>query len=169
MTPDEIADQISPYLDAVVDIVHDHGGMVDKFIGDAVMAVWGFAPSDSEPTQEALDCARAMVTNAARHSFGGQAINIGVGLNAGRVFIGNVGGEGKRQFTVLGTPVNLAARFESESKTLCAPVVVGQDFFDRLPTEARSALTAHPDRPIKGANNMTLYTLDPAADAPSAP
>jgi class 3 adenylate cyclase len=128
------------------------------------MAVWGFAPSDGDLPLQAFACAQEMVRMAADLCFGGQPITIGVGLNAGEVFIGNVGGEGKRQVTVLGTPVNLAARYESESKALNAPIVVGQAFYDRLPADAQRLFTAHENRLIKGAEAQTLYTYRPVLD-----
>lgn len=160
MSPEEIAAQLSPYLDTIVEVIHRHDGLVDKFVGDAVMAIWGFAASDEDITMQALACAQEMVQVAIQQHFGGQPIAIGIGLNAGQVFIGNVGGEGKRQFTVLGTPVNLAARFESESKELGTPIVMGNAFVEQLPTEARAGLVAYPNRHIKGADPQTLYTLN---------
>lgn len=160
MDPQGIAEQLSPYLDAVVDVIHRHGGLVDKFVGDAVMAIWGFAATGEDFAPQAFACAKEMVAVAARHRFGGEPIAIGVGLNAGQVFIGNIGGEGKRQFTVLGTPVNLAARFEAESKDLGAPIVMGENFVEQLSAEARGDLVLHRERPIKGADPQTVYTCD---------
>jgi adenylate cyclase len=96
--------------------------------------------------------------------FGGVPISIGVGLNAGQVFIGNIGSAGKRQFTVLGSPVNLAARFEGETKSLGAPIVVGQDFFARLPPGHQTLLVPHENRPIKGADPQTVYAYTPVTE-----
>ena len=59
-----------------------------------------------------------------------------------------VGGEGKRQFTVLGLPVNLTARFESERKALDAPITMGEDFYDRLPTELQAMTIQRENQPI---------------------
>jgi adenylate cyclase len=93
LEPEEIAAQLSAYFDEIVDIIHAHGGMVDKFIGDAVMAVWGFVASPQEElATSAYDCARAMIVAAAKRTFAGAPLSIGVGLNAGDVFMGNVGG-----------------------------------------------------------------------------
>ena len=89
--------------------------------------------------------------------FGGEPIAIGVGLNAGRVFIGNIGGKGKRQFTVLGDPVNLASRYEAHSKLLDVPMVIGEAVYRQLPCEMRSALKEHRNQPIKGAKPQTVY------------
>ncbi|MCA1480961.1 adenylate/guanylate cyclase domain-containing protein, partial [Bradyrhizobium sp. NBAIM08] len=96
MEPAAIAEQLSPYLDSVVDGIHRHGGMVDKFIGDAVFAIWGYSASGEDMVVSALECAEEMLSVAADLRFNGEPIRIGVGLNAGKVFIGNVGGAGKR-------------------------------------------------------------------------
>lgn len=158
MTPERIAQELNPYLDAIVSVIHRHEGMVDKFIGDAVFALWGIAPGTTDPIQQAFACAKDMLTTAARLCFGGSPIILGIGLNAGRVFIGNVGGEEKRQFTVLGHPVNLAARCESATKELQAAIVMGEDFALRLPPSIFSSLHKHEQIPVKGAGLQTLYT-----------
>jgi len=161
LTPDEIAVQLSPYLSEIVDTIHRHGGLVDKFVGDAVMAVWGYTASERKAL-DAFRCAAEMSRVASEMQFGGHPIRIGVGLNTGEVFSGNVGNEGKKQFTVLGMPVNLAARFESKAKELGAPIVMGQAFREQLPTELQSLLTAHAGQAIKGDSPQTLYTFNPA-------
>jgi class 3 adenylate cyclase len=115
MSPEQIAVELGPYLESTVDIIHRYEGLVDKFIGDAVLAIWGYATTGTDLAVQALSCAKEMVIMAESLTFGGGPISIGVGLNAGRVFIGNVGGKGKRQFTVLGTPVNLTAPYEAAS------------------------------------------------------
>jgi len=163
MTPQQIASELSSYLDATVNLIHQHEGLVDKFVGDAVMAIWGFAPTEEEPVTQAFTCAQEMLHLAQSMHFGGAPISIGVSLNAGQVFIGNIGGAGKRQFTVLGSPVNLAARFESETKVLGVPIVVGKDFFERLPTDDQALLVPHENRPIKGAEPQTLFTYTPVS------
>jgi class 3 adenylate cyclase len=164
MTPQDIAGELGPYLDATVTLIHRREGLVDKFIGDAVLAIWGFAPSEGDPVLQAFSCAQEMVSLARSMRFGGVPISIGVGLNAGQVFIGNIGGTGKRQFTVLGSPVNLAARFEGETKALGAPIVVGQDLFARLPPDHKAILNPHENRPIKGAASQTVYTYTPVIE-----
>jgi len=164
MEPKQIAAELSSYLDAVVDVIHRHGGFVDKFIGDAVLAVWGITPQDENSAPKALACAREMVEVAASLRFANEPIEIGVGLNRGQVFAGNVGGEGKRQFTVLGSAVNLASRFESECKVLGAKIVAGQEFYDALPTTEQTNLQRHDSRSIRGAGQLTIYSWsgDPA-------
>ncbi len=165
MAPQEIAIQLGSYLDAVVSVIHRHEGLVDKFVGDAVMSIWGFAPSEWDPVTQAFTCAQEMLHLAQSMCFGGIPIAIGIGLNAGQVFIGNIGCAGKRQFTVLGSPVNLAARFESETRALEASIVAGQDFYNRLPPHLQALLVKHESRPIKGAALQTVYTYTPTTKA----
>src|SRR6266566_2467860 len=88
MTPQDIASELGPYLDATVTLIHRREGLVDKFIGDAVMAIWGFAPSEGDPVVQAFTCAQEMLSLERSMRFGGVPISIGVGLNAGQVFIG---------------------------------------------------------------------------------
>jgi adenylate cyclase len=159
--PSEIASQLSSYLDCMVEILYGHGAFVDKFIGDAILAVWGLIPHAGNLADRALACAEEMLVAASSMSFGGQPVRIGVGLNAGRVFAGNVGSDRKRQFTVLGAPVNLVARLESETKQLATSIVVGTDFYDALPPDKRDIFEAHSDRQIKGFGTQTVYGWAP--------
>jgi class 3 adenylate cyclase len=161
MTPAEIGSQLSSYLDRMVEILYRHGAFVDKFIGDAILAVWGLTPHDGTLAARALACAEEMLAASSAMSFGGQPIRIGIGLTTGRVFAGNVGSDRKRQFTVLGAPVNLVARLESETKQLATGIVVGSDFYDALTIEMRALFEKHSDRPIKGFGRQTIYGWSP--------
>jgi class 3 adenylate cyclase len=161
MNPKQIARELSSYLDSVVAVIHRHGGFVDKFIGDGVLAVWGVTPEEENLAVRAIRCARDMVIAAGELAFAGQPISIGVGLERGRVFLGNVGGDGKRQFTVLGPAVNLASRFESESKAIAESVVVGQAFYDSLPICEQHGFRCYKDRQIKGAGMQSVFACSP--------
>jgi class 3 adenylate cyclase len=167
MAPTVIAEQLTPYFDAVTTIVHNHGGMVDKFVGDMVMAVWGVVPAAGKLAEQALACAIEMVERAKAFPLGSDPIEIGVGLNYGNVFVGNVGKDGKRQFTVMGQPVNLTQRYESASKGLGAPIVMGPDFQAALGAEWLGQLTAHDLRGVKNLDGQTAYTFSPGS-APRA-
>jgi class 3 adenylate cyclase len=156
--PKQIVADLSSYLDTVVDMIHRHGGFVDKFIGDAVLVVWGVTPEEENLAAKALACARDMVGVAAQLRFAGEPIEIGVGLSRGRVFVGNVGGDGKRQFTVLGPAVNLASRLESECKPLGARIVAGEDFYEALPAMEKKSLRRQEGRSIKGVGLQAVYS-----------
>jgi len=158
MAPEDIAKDLGPYLDSVVDIIHRHNGFVDKFIGDAVLAVWGITSTDEKDASKAFLCAQEMVRQASTMSFGGKLIRIGVGLNHGRVFVGNVGGTGKKQFTVLGTPVNLTQRYESQTKDLAVEIIAGNDFFLLLDAARRAGWKEY-RREIKGAGEQIVHAF----------
>jgi predicted dehydrogenase/class 3 adenylate cyclase len=157
--PEEIVNELGRYLDAMIEIIHGHRGMIDKFIGDNVMAVWGFDHTGDDLAAKALDCALEMHAAAAHFSFRGRPIEIGAGLNYGTVFCGNVGNARKRQFTVLGQPVNLASRFEALTKVLRAPIVIGEDFYQRLPWSRRGLFRVHENVEVRGVGPMTCYAL----------
>jgi adenylate cyclase len=113
--PDEMAATLSEFLSAMVDCVFRHGGTLDKFIGDCVMAQWGApegAPDDADRAlRAALDMHGALAAlNARRAELGRPALAMGVGIAHGEVFAGNIGSERRLEFTVIGAPVNQASR-----------------------------------------------------------
>jgi class 3 adenylate cyclase len=159
LPPTELARQLGDYLDEMVKVLHAHHAYVDKFIGDAVMGVWGFPFESEHQMSEAFACAKEMVIRAGEKTIGGKPVCIGVGLSAGSIFCGNVGSDLKRQFTVLGSTVNLAARCESQCKDLNASIVISEDAYAQLTTIEAVELAAHQGVSLKGIGNVCLYTI----------
>jgi adenylate cyclase len=115
MDPDELAATLSDFLSAMVECVFRHGGTLDKFIGDCVMAQWGAPESSPDDADRALASAIDMLgaveaLNARRVAAGRTPLAIGVGLTHGAVFAGNIGSERRLEFTVIGDVVNQASR-----------------------------------------------------------
>lgn len=115
MPPDEIAALLSEYFTAMVDCVFRHGGTLDKFIGDAIMAQWGAPVAQDDDADRALAASFDMLDaladlNAEWRARGRAELRIGIGLNAGEVFAGYVGSERRLEYTVLGDAVNVASR-----------------------------------------------------------
>src|SRR6185312_11330991 len=115
MTPDEMASLLTEYFTEMVDCVFRHGGTLDKFMGDAVMAQWGApigAPDDADrAVHAALDMMDHLERlNARWRAEGRPELRIGVGLNFGEAFAGNIGSERRLEFTVIGDTVNTAKR-----------------------------------------------------------
>lgn len=113
--PEELAGLLGDYFAAMVDAVFEHHGTLDKFIGDAVMAVWGAPFPLPDAADRALAAARTMRDelarqNARRREQGKAPIEAGFGLSYGEVFAGNIGSERRLEYTVVGDAVNLAAR-----------------------------------------------------------
>lgn len=159
LAPTELAHQLGDYLDEMVKVLHTHHAYVDKFIGDAVMGVWGFPFESKHQMSEAFGCAKEMVVRAGKKTIGGKPVRIGVGLSAGSIFCGNVGSDLKRQFTVLGSTVNLAARCESTCKDLNASIVISEDAYTQLTTIEAAELTAHQGISLRGVGDVCLYTI----------
>ena len=114
-------------------IVFKHGGVVDKFIGDAVMAVWGNFRSDGVDTDarnavaaatEMLDCLAEL--NQKWVAAGSAPFEIGIGLNHGEVIFAMMGSEEKQEMTVIGDPVNQAARLEGLTKKFGVGIIIGE-------------------------------------------
>jgi adenylate cyclase len=117
----EIAEIVGRHLTAMAEIVVEFGGMIDKFQGDAVMAVFGAPDPLPDHARRALDCAIAMQRRQAElnaQGWGSETVatlDIGVGINTGQVIAGAVGGGGRLEYTVIGDAVNVASRLQSEA------------------------------------------------------
>jgi class 3 adenylate cyclase len=156
--PNVVAAVLTAYLDEMVEIIHSHGGWVDKYVGDAIMAVWNFPGLPAASPDAALRAAMEMVHASGHHALSGTPLRTGVGINRGTVFMGNVGSQRKRQFTVIGDAVNRASRFEQKSKTL-GDVVCGPDYYLTLDEATKALLTPTEAQEINGIKEkIVLYT-----------
>ncbi|HKZ53796.1 MAG TPA: adenylate/guanylate cyclase domain-containing protein [Candidatus Acidoferrales bacterium] len=131
LTPLELTSFLNAYTDEMTDIIFRHWGTLDKFEGDAIMAFWG-APYEQDDhvlraCAAALEMSRRM--DALRQQWreeGKPDINIGLGLNTGRVVVGNMGSRKRFNYTVLGDPVNLASRLEGVNKEYATRILVSE-------------------------------------------
>ncbi len=153
--PEDLADLLSGYRTIVSNVVFAHGGTVDKFIGDGVMAVFGFPRPAPDDRRRAMACAVATARALAvwredRARSGRSAPWFGIGIHAGEVFGGVLTGGCHDEFTVFGDAVNVAERLEGMSKTLDAIVVASGRMFETLdgPPSAdwRTRFTSLPGR-----------------------
>jgi len=161
MRPDEIATLLNEYFDEMVEIVFEHGGMLDKFIGDAVMAVWG-APITriDDPDQAmaaALEMQRSLTElNRAWQVQGRPPLSVGIGLHSGEVFAGNIGSNQRLEYTVIGDAVNTASRLCAQAGA--REILLSETFYRELrhppPAEVLDSLK------LKGkAATMTVYRV----------
>ena len=121
VTPTALVEVLNDYFTRITGVVEAHGGIVDKFIGDAVMAVFGAPVAQADHARRALDCALAVLRelddwNAARRRAGQPELATGVGVATGRVVAGNLGSATRHNYTVMGDAANLAARLQDLTK-----------------------------------------------------
>ncbi|MBF0374913.1 MAG: GAF domain-containing protein [Alphaproteobacteria bacterium] len=122
---------LNEYFTIMVDCIQDQGGMLDKFIGDAIMAVFGTPLTHEDDEDRGVRAAISMmrelaVFNKVRQSHGQRPIDMGIGLNTDSVVSGNIGSPKRMDYTVIGDGVNLAARLESACKQYGAHILVSE-------------------------------------------
>jgi adenylate cyclase len=120
MAPADLGNFLNKYMSLMTEIIISHHGMVDKFIGDGIMAVWGTPLDDPNHAENAVRAALAMVTliesQPEELKINGQGFEIGIGLNSGKVSAGHFGSTSRFTYTVIGDNVNLASRLEDLNK-----------------------------------------------------
>lgn len=130
--PQEVAAVLNDFFRIVVGAVDEHHGLINKFAGDAALAIFGAPLRTGDPASAALATARSLGTQLRR-----LPVDFGIGVSAGRVFAGNIGAENRYEYTVIGDAVNEAARLADLAKTsdrriLCsAPAIDGADEAER--------------------------------------
>ncbi|MBR31529.1 MAG: adenylate cyclase [Spirochaetaceae bacterium] len=138
LPPEDLARMLTEYRELVTEIIFKHGGMIDKFIGDAVMAVFGVPESKGpqEDAKAAVACGKEMLTtlpdfNKELAKWLPAKLDIGIGLHCGEVFAGTIGAENRLEYTVLGDTVNTASRLESLCKRLGRRLIVSKELVDQ--------------------------------------
>lgn len=119
--PEEIVSLLNQYFSRQTDVIFQHGGTMDKFIGDAIMAFWGAPIADPNHAQHAVDAALDMVEalQLFKTSLGGElgdSFDIGIGIHSGEAVVGMIGSETKLDYTCIGDTVNTASRLEGQTK-----------------------------------------------------
>jgi adenylate cyclase len=128
---------LNEYFTLMVDVIQREGGMLDKFIGDAIMAGFGVPVPHEDDADRALRAAIAMISelrrwNVQRAGEGRAAVDIGIGLNTGAVVSGNIGSKKRMDYTMIGDGVNLASRLESACRQYGAHILVSESTYRQL-------------------------------------
>jgi len=135
MSPDEIAKLLTEYFTEMVDKVFEHGGTLDKFMGDAIMALWGAPIAHEDDADRAVQCALAQLTeleklNSKWKQEGRTEVQIGIAINFGEVFAGNIGSDRRLEYTVIGDAVNTAYRLCGKAGP--NEILISEPFYQQL-------------------------------------
>lgn len=135
--PSQVVEMLNEYFSYMVPAINESGGVVDKFIGDAIMAVWGVPKSDPEDGKNALTACLKMRTtlnelNTLRRSRGEDDLWIGMGLHYGEAISGTIGSLERMEYTVIGNTINTASRIEASTKAFGTDLLVSEEVFEQL-------------------------------------
>ena len=137
-------------------MIRQHGGHANKFIGDGLLAVFGAPERAQRSTPSARVAAAREIARLVRQGLGRQ-LRVGVGVNSGRVVAGTIGGGGRRDFTVIGDPVNTAARVEAATRMTGDDVLITEATLRALGPRA-DEFEERPSAPLKGkAETVRLF------------
>ncbi len=130
-TPEEVVAMLNEYFQIMVGIITKNHGIVDKFVGDAIMAIWGAPNTTGEDPKHAVKACLEMRTaldelNKKRIARGHSEIKIGMGLHSGPAISGTIGSTERMEYTVIGDTVNMASRIESSTKAFGSDLLVSE-------------------------------------------
>ena len=163
--PEAIIELLNGYFAQMTEVIHKHGGVVDKFIGDGIMAFFGAPQSLEHPERSSLEAAQEMLIRLQRYnqSLSGRGIapiTIGIGIHAGDVILGYIGSEARHEYTAIGDTVNAASRLESMTKELAYPIVCSSAVADGV--KGTDWLVDLGERSVRGHAPMHLFGWRPA-------
>jgi adenylate cyclase len=159
MDPQHLVALLNEYFTEMVNIVMDEGGVVDKYIGDAIMAVFGAPVAKPEDAANAVRAAVRMrialrELNTRLAGRGLPPLRTGIGIHTGVVVAGNIGSERRMEYTVIGDAVNLASRLESSTKEVGADVLISEDTYEL--TKSTIEARAMREITVKGRNQPVM-------------
>ncbi len=172
LPPEEVVGFLNRYLDIMVDVLVEHGGTIDKFIGDAILATFGVPLAREDDAHRAVQAglgmlARLRAWNAQRAAAGELPIEIGIGIHTGEVVAGNIGSAKKMEYTVIGDTVNTSSRIEQLNKNLGTSLLISEETYARV----KDCVRARPLEPVevKGKRRpLFLYEVTAWAGRPEA-
>lgn len=156
-TPHEIMFYLNTLFGELIDVVNTHRGIVNKFLGDGFMAVFGAPADDEEKIPHALNAALEILARveALNRSGGIPPTQVGIGLHTGKLVTGNVGTSKRKEYTLVGETVNLASRIEQATKQFHARLLISDAFWNRLQQKPAGTIDLGPvhlkghSRPIR--------------------
>jgi class 3 adenylate cyclase len=159
MSPQENFDFINAYLSQMAPIIAQYHGFIDKYIGDAIMALFPVNADDAVKAAIAM-LKQLAAYNQERQESGLEAIAIGIGLNTGLLMLGTVGGENRMDGTVISDAVNLASRIEGMTKMYGATLLISEETYHHLSDISQYAIRTIDRVKVKGKSEpVTIYEV----------
>ncbi len=160
MQPHEVVEFLNAYMTRMVECVNKTNGIVDKYIGDAIMAVWGAPESAGNPATDAYNAvSAALMMRSALYSFNNERkakglppVKIGCGINSGPVVAGQIGSDERMEYTVIGDAVNLASRTEALNKPFATDILITENTYNLI--KNRVIVEEMPGVHVKGKNDL---------------
>ena len=155
MEPERIVEVLNDFFTEMVDLVFAHQGTLDKFVGDALMAVFGVPVAIPQAASQAVACAQAMHRRLGEMQAQGRTPIQGmrIGINTGEAIVGNIGSHKRMDFTVIGDAVNVAARLQELAKELEADTLVSEATFREV--EGQYNFSPAPPQVLRGRREST--------------
>ena len=149
--PEAVVDYLNTLFDEMIASVNAHQGIINKFLGDGFMAVFGAPVSDGLDSQNAVAASRDLLARVERLVAEGHIppTRIGIGLHAGAAVTGNIGSSLRREYTVIGDVVNTASRIEGLNKRFNSQLLISEEVYDNLEAPPPDAERLEPV-PVKG-------------------
>jgi adenylate cyclase len=159
-TPQEVVDRLDGAFAVLVDILDRHGGIVNKFLGDGFLALFGAPLEAPDPAHRAVAAAREMLeANSRINEESSWPLRIGIGIHLGEVVAGNIGSPRRKEYTVIGDTVNFASRLEALNKDFNSQFLISEAVRDALGEECRDAVSLG-DVEVRGYDRpMTVFQL----------
>lgn len=157
-SPQQVVATINRLFERIVPLVREHGGHVDKFVGDGLLAVFGAPQRQSDHADQAV-AAATQIAAVINEEFGGK-LQLGIGLNSGKVVAGNVGGAGRFEFSVIGDAVNVASRIEAATRQTGDTILIS-DRTKALLRPGAPPLEPRPEIRLKGKHQpVSVYAVE---------
>ena len=170
MPPERLVSHLNRYLSRMVEAIQSNHGMIDKFMGDGIMAIFGAPLVDEEPEVNAVRASLAMIEaleklNPELEREGIEPIRIGVGIHCGEAIVGNIGSRSRLEYTAIGDVVNTASRIEGLTRKLDGAILTSSQVYEAI----RHAIPAEfaAEVPVKGKSApIRVYRVQPLKTRP---
>ena len=163
MSAQQVSELLNEYFTEMEPVITKYNGIINKFIGDAIMAIFGEPIQDENHVQNAVKCGYEMLVKVDKLNRKWAIekkpeINIGIGINTGEVFVGNIGSINRMEYTVIGDTVNLASRLESYNKVYRTKMLISPAVYKEV--KSFTDAVKIPEVQIRGkANKMDVYEV----------